>query len=73
MTTLLFSALVRPWMVLCAKLGSATVRPFPFSCLGAMMMSIRVSELVVSVLNSKEHRKKDVRRFEGGMEIRCWC
>lgn len=38
-TTLLFSALVRPWMVLRAKLGSALARPpFPLSCLGGIMV-----------------------------------
>lgn len=37
-TTLLFSGLVRPSMVLRAKLGSALARPpFPLSCLGGIV------------------------------------
>lgn len=36
-TMLLFSALVRPWTALRAKLGSAVRPPLPFNCLGAIV------------------------------------
>jgi hypothetical protein len=37
-TTLLFSLSVKACSVVCAKLGSASVRPFPLSCLGGMVL-----------------------------------